>query len=326
MTPEPVMARPASVPFMDLGPSHKGLKQELLDAIGELVDQGAFTNGPQVRAFEQAFSAYCGASACVGLASGLDALRLALIAAGIERGDEVIVPAMTFVATIEAVVQAGGRPVFVDVGEADYCLDVESVSAVIGSRTRFVLPVHLYGQLADMRSVRRIAENQDLYIVEDACQAHGAVRDGLRAGLSSVAGAFSFYPAKNLGAFGDAGALITDDERIAAHVRALREHGQREKYRHAFEGYTARLDTIQALVLLHKLPLLHHWNEQRIAAAELYNAALSGIGDLRLPRVPPGSEPVWHLYVVRTAIPTRLQEYLAGRGIGTGRHYPSLAT
>ncbi len=176
------MARPASVPFMDLGPSHKGLKQELLDAIGELVDQGAFTNGPQVRAFEQAFSAYCGASACVGLASGLDALRLALIAAGIERGDEVIVPAMTFVATIEAVVQAGGRPVFVDVGEADYCLDVESVSAVVGSRTRFVLPVHLYGQMADMRAVERLATKHDLHVVEDACQAHGAARDGVRAG------------------------------------------------------------------------------------------------------------------------------------------------
>ena len=303
MTPEPVMARPASVPFMDLGPSHKGLKQELLDAIGELVDQGAFTNGPQVRAFEQAFSAYCGASACVGLASGLDALRLALIAAGIERGDEVIVPAMTFVATIEAVMQAGGRPVFVDVGEADYCLDVESVSAVVGSRTRFVLPVHLYGQMADMRAVERLATKHDLHVVEDACQAHGAARDGVRAGLAGLAGACSFYPAKNLGAFGDAGALVTDDERIAAHVRALREHGQRGKYRHAFEGYTARLDTIQALVLLHKLPLLDGWNEQRRLVAAQYSAGLDGVGDLRLPSVPPGSEPVWHLYVVRTREP-----------------------
>ena len=219
----------------------------------------------------------------MGLASGLDALRLALLAAGIEPGDEVIVPAMTFVATIEAVTQAGGRPVMVDVGESDYCLDVDAPSAhVVGSRTRFVLPVHLYGQMADMRAVERLATKPrspgDRGRVPGTRSRPGRPRGWRRPGL---AGAFSFYPAKNLGAFGDAGALVTDDERIAARVRALREHGQREKYRHAFEGYTARLDTIQALVLLRKLPLLDVGTSSGRAAAALLLAGLDGVGDLQ---------------------------------------------
>jgi dTDP-4-amino-4,6-dideoxygalactose transaminase len=310
------------VPFLDLGPQHEHLAQGLLAELAELIDQGAFTNGPQVAAFEEAFAKFCGSSSCVGLASGLDALRLALLGAELEPGDEVIVPAMTFVATIEAVTQAGGQPVMVDIGESDCCLDVDAASAAIGSRTRFLLPVHLYGQMADMHAIDHLAASRDLRILEDACQAHGAVRDGLSAGVNGVAGAFSFYPGKNLGAFGDAGALVTNDDHIAARVRALREHGQSEKYRHALEGYTARLDTIQALVLLQKLPFLERWNRQRSEAARLYSAALAGVGDLRLPPVPEGSEPVWHLYVVRTGRPTRLQAHLAARGIGCGRHYP----
>ena len=310
------------MPFFDLGPQHEHLTRGLLAELAELIDQSAFTNGPQVAQFEEAFAEFCGTSLCVGLASGLDALRLALLAAELETGDEVVVPAMTFVATIEAVTQAGGQPVMVDIGESDYCLDVDAASAAVGPRTRFILPVHLYGQMADMRAIDHLATTSGLPILEDACQAHGAVRDGLSAGAIGLAGAFSFYPAKNLGAFGDAGALVTNDEHIAARVRALREHGQREKYRHALEGYTARLDTIQALVLLRKLPSLEHWNSQRSEAARLYTAALGGVGDLMLPPVPDGSDPVWHLYVVRTGSPERLQEHLAARGIGSGRHYP----
>ncbi len=321
--PDGRLAQPrTSVPLFDLAPTHGPLKEALLAEIADLIDSGAFTNGPHVAAFEHAFAEYCGVRACVGVASGLDALRLALLASGIEEGDEVIVPANTFVASFEAISQAGGVPVPVDASEDDYNVDTRAAEAAVTARTRFVLPVHLYGQLADMTALSRLAERHGLQLVEDACQAHGAERDGLRAGACGTAGAFSFYPIKNLGAMGDAGALVTRDEDLAARVRALREHGQRRKYEHEHEGYTARLDTIQALVLLLKLPQLDRWNEERTVAARFYTASLEGIGDLVLPPVPPGSEPVWHLYPVATAAPAELAGFLAERGIGTGRHYP----
>lgn len=320
--PEQLTVRSHAVPFLDLAPSHEEIAGPVLDDIADLLRSGAFTNGPQVAQFEQLFADYCGTAHCVGLSSGLDALRLALIAAGLERGDEVIVPANTFAATVEAVVQAGGRPVLVDASESDYNLDPIAVEAAVTPRTRFIVPVHLYGQLADMRTLRRLAERHTLTLVEDACQAHGATRDGLRAGRIGRAAAFSFYPGKNLGAIGDAGALVTDDADVAERVRALREHGQTKKYHHAFEGWTARLDTIQAIALLHKLPRLEAWNGQRRAAARFYLEALAGVGDLRLPPVPAGSDHVWHLFVVRTAHVEALEAFLAERAIGCGRHYP----
>jgi dTDP-4-amino-4,6-dideoxygalactose transaminase len=315
-----VASETVTVPFLDLGAIHAPIKEQILDDLAALIDSSAFTNGAAVAEFEREFARYCGTAECVGLASGLDALRLGLLAGGIEPGDEVIVPANTFVATLEAVTQAGGVPVPVDVSEEDYNLHPDSVAEAIGPWTRFLMPVHLYGQLADMTSLRAIAEVHGLGIVEDACQAHGAGRDGLTAGSGTAA--FSFYPGKNLGAMGDAGALVTDDPELAATVRALREHGQREKYMHEREGYTARLDTIQALVLLRKLPLLDGWNEERREVARLYTEALAGVGDLVLPPVPPGSEPVWHLFVIRTADPIALAAFLRDRGIATGRHYP----
>ena len=311
-----------AVPFYDLRPSHAPIRAAILAEIDELLESNAYTNGPQVAAFEEAFADWCGARSCVGVASGLDALRLTFLAAGLERGDEVVVPANTFVATLEAVTQAGGEPVIADVGESDANLDPDAAAAACGPRTRFLLPVHLYGQMADCIRLDAVATRHALEIVEDACQAHGASRDGRRAGTAGRAGAFSFYPAKNLGAFGDAGAVVTDDPVLAADVRALREHGQRRKYRHEREGYTARLDTIQAAVLLRKLALLDEWTEQRREAARRYTERLDGVGDLRLPLAPHGSEPVWHLYVVRTGDPDALADELAERGIGTGRHYP----
>jgi len=311
-----------AVPFLDLRPSQEPLKERLLEEIGDLFDSGAFTNGPPVGQFEAAFAGYCGTAECVGVASGLDALRLGLLAAGIEPGDEVVVPAATFVATLEAVTQAGAVPVVADVSENDYCLDPSASAAAVGSKTRALMPVHLYGQAADLLPLRGVAAAARLLLVEDACQAHGAVRDGLRAGSAGTFAAFSFYPGKNLGAAGDAGALVTNDESVAATIRALREHGQTAKYVHAREGWTARLDSIQALVLLHKLPLLDRWNEERRQAASYYAEALAGVGDLVLPRVARGSSPVWHLYVVRTADPETLATSLRERGIGTGRHYP----
>jgi dTDP-4-amino-4,6-dideoxygalactose transaminase len=314
--------RTVSVPFLDLSYSHAPLKNRLLADIGELFESAAFINGPHVATFEDAFASYCDVAHCVGVASGLDALRLGLLAIGVEPGDEVVVPAMTFVATVEAVTQAGGVPVVVDISAHDYCLDVEESARAVGERTRAMMPVHLYGQLADMHGVRRLVDERRLHLIEDACQAHGAERDGVRAGASGDAAAFSFYPGKNLGAAGDAGALVTADGATADHVRALREHGQTAKYVHGYEGYTARLDTLQALVLSHKLPFLDGWNAERRAAAAYYSEGLDGVGDLRLPPVPEGSSPVWHLYVVRTADPNRLGEFLRARGIGTGRHYP----
>ena len=311
-----------SVPFLDLGLLHRDLKAEIVEEIAELVDSSAFTNGPQVREFEAAFASYCGTGHCVGLASGLDALRLGLQATGLEPGDEVVVAANTFVATLEAVTQAGGRPVVVDASESDYNIDAGAVEAALTERTRFLMPTHLYGQLADMRALAELAERHDLQILEDACQAHGASRDGIAAGTAGVANAFSFYPGKNLGAFGDAGALVTDDESLVSVVRSLREHGQTRKYVHELEGWTARLDTIQAIVLLRKLPLLDRWNGERRAVAAKYQERLAGVGDLRLPPVPEGSEPVWHIYAIRTSAPEELAGFLRERGIGTGRHYP----
>jgi dTDP-4-amino-4,6-dideoxygalactose transaminase len=311
-----------NVPFYDLRASHESLRAPILDDLSELIESGRFTGGPQVGEFEAAFASYCGTADCVGVASGLDALRLALIAAGLEPGDEVLVPAGTFVASLEAVTQAGGRPVLADIGESDYCLDPDAAAAALTPRTRFLMPVHLYGQMADMRALGELASSRGLQVLEDACQAHGASRDGIRAGTAGFAGAFSFYPAKNLGAFGDAGALATGDQALAARMRALREHGQSQKYHHDTEGFTARLDTLQALVLLHKLPLLDEWNRARREAVAAYLELLDGVGDLRLPSVPGGSEPVWHLFVVRTADPVALAASLAEEGIGTGRHYP----
>jgi dTDP-4-amino-4,6-dideoxygalactose transaminase len=310
------------VPFLDLGRQHAELKSHVLADVSRLIDTGTFVNGDAVSDFERAFARYCGVRECVGTSSGLDALRLALIAAGVGPGDEVIVPAQTFVATLEAVLQTGASPVLADVSEADYNLDPRAAAAVAGERTRALLPVHLYGQLADMRELRSIAERLGCLIVEDACQAHGAGRGEHTAASVGVAAAFSFYPSKNLGALGDAGACVTNDADLAATVRVLREHGQRERHRHEMPGYTARLDTLQALALLRKLPFLDRWNEQRALAARFYAVALDGVGDLVLPPRPSGSRPVWHVYVVRTQDPGRLEAFLAERGVATGRHYP----
>jgi dTDP-4-amino-4,6-dideoxygalactose transaminase len=294
-----------SVPFVDLGPSNASLKAQVLSRIGETIERGDFINGGDVVDFEAAFAAWAGRIHCVGLASGLDALRLGLLATGLQRDQGVAVPAATFAATFEAVVQAFGNPVVVDVDERDYGLDVRQVEAV-----------------GDMRALAAVAEQRQLTVVEDACQAHGAARDGLRPGDVGAVAAFSFYPSKNLGAFGDAGAAVTDDGDVAASMRALRVHGETRKYHHEQVGYTARLDTIQAGILAEKLPLLDEWNAERRRSAAFYSKALAGLDGLRLPPAAPRSEPAWHLYVVRSDAPERLAKFLGERGIQTGRHYP----
>lgn len=319
------MSAPATivgVPLVDLGVVNADLAGAILDDIAELIQTGAFTNGPAVATFEHEYAAYCGTAAAVGVGSGLAGLRLALQATRIGRGDDVIVPAHTFVASVEAVTQAGATPVLVDVTDADGTMDAQAAEAAVTHRTRALLPVHLYGHMADMRALLHLGARARATVIEDACQAHGATRDGLGAGAGGIAGAFSFYPAKNLGAFGDAGAVVTDDAGLAERIRMLRQHGETSKYHHSVEGDTARLDTIQAIVLRRKLPLLAGWNAQRRWAAAAYTEALAGVGDLVLPQVASGSTPAWHLYVARTARRDALAAHLAARGVGTGMHYP----
>ena len=309
------------VPFVDLGPSHALVRDDLLAGVDALLASGAFTNGPHVAAFEREYADACGTREAVGVASGHDALRLGLLALGLERGDEVVIPAQTFVSTAETVVQAGGVPVLADVDDATACLDPEAAAAAVTERTRFVIPVHLFGQLADMEGLQAVADRHGLVVLEDAAQAHDASRDGRPAGTFGAAAAFSFYPGKNLGAMGDAGALVTDDAAVAELMRALREHGQREKYRHELIGFTARLDTVQALFLSLKLPHLTGWNGERRWAARRYAELLDGVGDLVLP-ADGGDAHVWHLYVVRTGEPERLAAHLRELGVSVGRHYP----
>ena len=313
-----------AVPFVDLRISFADIRDDVLADLAALIDSCGFTNGPAVREFEEAFAQYVGASHCVGLASGLDALRLALQAAGVGEDDEVIVPAMTFVATWEAVSQVGATPIPVDVSEADCCLTAEAAATALTERTRAVVPVHLYGRIADPLGFAELASRRpDVLLLEDACQAHGARSGGGRgAGTIGAAAAFSFYPGKNLGAAGDAGALVTNDAELAGRVVALREHGQAAKYEHELVGWTARLDTIQAVLLLRKLPLLDAWNADRRAAADWYLEALAGVGDLVLPPPTDHGDAVWHLFVVRTGDPAGLAEHLASQGVATGRHYP----
>jgi dTDP-4-amino-4,6-dideoxygalactose transaminase len=310
------------VPFLDLSHVTGAVRDAFLTDLDSILNENAFVNGSNVAEFEATFASYVGCQDCIGLASGLDALRLGLLALDLPRGAEVIVPAMTFFATWEAITQAGAVPVPVDVDEGDYCLAPSAVASAVGARTSAIVPVHLYGQMADIESLLALAGQRGLAVVEDAAQAHGAERDGKRAGTSGIAAAFSFYPGKNLGAMGDAGALVTDDAALAARVRALREHGQYRKYHHEEIGWTARLDTIQAAVLLRKLPLLDGWNEERRRIAALYVDALRGVGDLVLPVVAARSAPVWHVFVIRTRDPEGLAAHLRDEGIGSGRHYP----
>ena len=312
-----------TVPFVDLRAANAAVAGPVLNEFAETIATGAFTNGPQVERFEREFADYCRVLHCVGVANGLDALRLILIAAGLQPGDEVLVPAQTFVATYEAVSQAGGRPVPVDIREDDFTIDPAAADAAVTSKTRLILPVHLYGQMADVVAISDVAARHDLTVVEDACQAHGASRDGFQPGAASTAAAFSFYPTKPLGAFGDAGAVVTNDDDIAAAVRALREHGQVRKHEHVAPGYTSRLDTLQAIALAHKLPHLDREIAARRRLADLYMHYLRGVGDITLPVVPPASQPSWHLFVVRTSARDQLADHLTASGIQVGVHYPT---
>lgn len=309
------------IPFVDLNAQHTALSHELAEAMGRVMSQSSFILGEDLERFEQEFADYCGVAHAVGVDSGLSALELSLRANGIGPGDEVIVPANTFIATAAAVSAAGALPVLVDAEEATLNIDPALIEPAITDRTRAIMPVHLYGRPADMPPILDLARRHRLLVIEDACQAHGAYLGRQRAGSLGDAAAFSFYPAKNLGCCGDGGILVTNDARVADAVRHMRNYGQRAKYHHTALPLNRRLDTLQAAILRVKLPHLDRWNEQRRAHAALYSELLQGMG-LALPQEVGEGRSVYHLYVVRTPHRDALQAHLQERGIATGVHYP----
>ena len=296
--------------------------------IQDAMANGMFIGGPQVTGFEEEFAAFCDTRFCVGVNSGTDALRFALMALGIGQEDEVITVPNTFIATTEAISQVGARPVFVDIDPNTCNMDPEKFEEILrrrkaqGARCKGVVPVHLYGQSADMDSIMAFAEKHDLVVVEDACQAHGATYKGKTVGSMGAAGCFSFYPGKNLGAFGEGGALVTNDEAIANKVKMIRDHGQAKKYFHDMEGYNGRLDAIQAGVLRIKLKRLADWNELRRQNAAYYDELLSEIPEVDVVKQAEGTKSVYHLYVILVDNRDELQKFLDDKDIATGLHYP----
>lgn len=313
------------VPFVDLGAQYRTLATEVQKAIAGVLERGDFILGSEVGQFEAAFAAFCDTRFAVGVDSGTSALELALRAYSIGEGDEVITAANTFIATAFAISYTGARPVLVDIDSRTYNIDVAQIEAAITDRTRAIIPVHLYGQPADMDPILEIARRHRLIVIEDACQAHGARYRGQRAGSLGHAAAFSFYPTKNLGAYGDGGMVVTNDEDIARTLRMLRDYGQEQKYHHLLRGHNRRLDTLQAAVLRAKLSYIESWQAGRRQHAQRYTALLASGHNNELIKVPTeieGAESVYHLYVVRVPQRDRVRRALQERDIGTGIHYP----
>jgi len=341
------MTQNAKIPFVDLVTLHRELEAELLDVCKRVIESAGFIGGPEVEGFEKEFAKYCDSKFCVGVNSGTDALRFALMAAGVQSGDIVLTVPHTFIATTEAISQAGARPDFVDIDERTFTMDpgklreyLENscvldkitgryVHKILGRAVTAVVPVHLYGQMADMDPILDLAARYKLIVIEDACQAHGAeyfskkLNRWMKAGSVGRAAAFSFYPGKNLGACGEGGAVTTNDEELARKCVMLRDHGSTKKYYHDVEGYNGRLDSIQAGMLRVKLRHLSSWNEQRRECAGRYNELLAQLpGSVKLPYEPDLAKSVYHLYVVCTANRSGLQGHLNAAGIGSGIHYP----
>jgi dTDP-4-amino-4,6-dideoxygalactose transaminase len=312
---------PQPVPFVDLAAQYRTIAEEVQQATSKVLSGADFILGAELRLFEEEFAAFCEARYAVGVDSGLSALELALRAYDIGDGDQVITAANTFIATALAISNTGATPVLVDIDPVTFNLDVERLEGAINSQTKAIIPVHLYGQPADMDPILEIARRHGLWVIEDACQAHGARYKGKRIGCLGHVAAFSFYPAKNLGAYGDGGIVVTSDEAVARRLQTLRNYGQQEKYHHVVRGHNHRLDTLQAAVLRIKLKYLDEWNTTRRLHARLYEQLLGGNGTAT-PANADYAESVWHLYVVRVADRQGLSAYLAGQGIATGIHYP----
>jgi dTDP-4-amino-4,6-dideoxygalactose transaminase len=312
------------IPLVDLRAQYATIREEVRQAIDEVLNSMQLTIGPNVRAFDTEWAEYCGTKHAIGVGSGTDALQLAIRACGVSSGDEVITVSHTFFATVEAIVYANARPILVDVDERSMLMDIASVASRITPRTKAIIPVHLYGQTVDLKPLRQLTQDRGITIIEDAAQAHGALLDdGKKAGAGGRVNCFSFYCSKNLGAYGEAGSITTNDEKLADDLRALREHGQSTRYYHPIVGYNARLDEIQAAILRIKLRRLDDWNARRQAIAARYNRELAGL-DVITPEIPSGGRHVFYCYAIRVPGGRRdaLRAYLAERGVGTQIHYP----
>lgn len=312
----------STIPLVDLSLQHAEVAEEVEEGFAEVLAAGDFIGGKAVSAFEQEYADFVGARSCIGVGNGTDAIEMALRAAGVGHGDEVVVPANTFIATAEAVVRTGARPVLVDVDDDALLIDPTAVERAVTERTRAVIPVDLYGQVAPFELLPGSLAERGITVVEDGAQSQGATRHGRRAGTFGDVAATSFYPGKNLGAYGDAGAVVTDDDGLAERVRLLGAHGSPAKYQHTQFGFNSRLDTLQAVVLRAKLRRLREWNEQRRRAAAAYDEMLAGAHGVRTPATLPGNEHVWHLYVVRVARRDEVLGQLQAEGVGAGVHYP----
>jgi len=312
------------IPLVDLKSQYATIRDEVRRAIDEVLESMQLTIGPNVRAFDREWADYCGTAHSIGVGSGTDALQLAIRACGVSSGDEVITVSHTFFATVEAIVYANARPILVDVEERSMLMDIGSVASRITPRTKAIIPVHLYGRTVDLKPLRQLAQDRGITIIEDAAQAHGALLDdGKKAGTGGRVNCFSFYCSKNLGAYGEAGSITTNDEKLADDLRALREHGQSTRYYHPIVGYNARLDEIQAAILRIKLRHLDEWNARRQAIAAQYNQLLAG-GEIITPEIPRGGRHVFYCYAIRVPGGRRdaLRAFLTERGIGTQIHYP----
>ena len=310
------------IPLVDLKAQYANIKAEIDAAVQRVLDETDFIGGNAVTEFEKSFAAYCGTRSAVGLANGTDALQLSLLALGVGKGDEVITAINTFIATSEAISATGARPVFIDNDPQTYTIDVRKIEEKITPRTKAIIPIHLYGQPAAMDAINEIAARHNLVVIEDAAQAHGASFKGKTVGTLGRLACFSFYPGKNLGAYGDAGAIATNDEALADKVRMLANHGRLKKYEHEIEGYNSRLDTLQAAILSVKLRHLRAWTEKRQRNASAYSQLLAHAATIVTPVVHPDATHVFHLYVVRVQQREKVQQVLKEAGIATGIHYP----
>lgn len=311
-----------SIPFLDLKAQYAQIKDEINQAIQEVIDSCAFASGPFVEKFEKQWAEYCTVKHALGVASGTDALQLILCALGVKQGDEVITVANTFIATAEAISLTGATPVFIDIYETTYTMNPQLLEGAITPRTKAIIPVHLYGQMADMDPIVEIARRHGLSVIEDACQAHGATYKGRKAGSLGDAAAFSFYPGKNLGAYGEAGAVTTASDEIAAKIRMLRDHGQPRKYYHDIIGWNGRMDGIQGAVLSAKLKYLDGWNKARAAIAGVYSRELKHADGVICPHTMDVCGHVFHIYAIRVAERDALLKFLGEQGIQCGIHYP----
>ena len=310
------------VPFLDLKAQYEPIQLEMNAAIHQVIKQTAFAGGPFVEQFEKDFAAFCNCKYAIACSSGTSALRLALFSLGIGPGDEVITTPNTFIATAEAISACGAKPIFVDIDEETYNMNPELLEDAITPQTKAVIPVHLYGQVCDMEKILRIADSHGLFVIEDACQAHGAEYKDWTAGSMGDAGCFSFYPGKNLGAYGEAGAVTTNKPELAEKMRMYRDHGQETKYYHSVAGWNDRMDGIQGAVLSVKLKYLAGWNQARRQHARNYSEQLSNIGDIVIPVDPADGKHVYHIYAIRTQYRDALMKHLGEQGIACGIHYP----